>query len=77
MIILIFQMELPLIWNNECLRYEELIKDLGGVDLQLLGIGQNGHIGFNEPGTPFTSRTHLVTLAQDTREANSRFFQLD
>jgi glucosamine-6-phosphate deaminase len=60
--------------DKECLRYEELIKDLGGVDLQLLGIGQNGHIGFNEPGTSFNSRTHLVTLAQDTREANSRFF---
>ena len=60
--------------EQECLRYERLIKDLGGVDLQLLGIGQNGHIGFNEPGTPFSSRTHIVTLAQDTREANSRFF---
>ncbi|MEH7179474.1 glucosamine-6-phosphate deaminase [Neobacillus vireti] len=58
----------------ECQRYEQLIKDLGGVDLQILGIGQNGHIGFNEPGTPFSSRTHIVTLAQDTREANSRFF---
>ena len=60
--------------EQECLRYEELIKELGGVDLQLLGIGQNGHIGFNEPGTPFSSRTHIVTLEQDTREANSRFF---
>ncbi|MDR7079994.1 glucosamine-6-phosphate deaminase [Neobacillus niacini] len=60
--------------EQECLRYEELINELGGVDLQILGIGQNGHIGFNEPGTPFSSRTHLVTLAQNTREANSRFF---
>jgi glucosamine-6-phosphate deaminase len=60
--------------NHECLRYEQLIKELGGIDLQLLGIGQNGHIGFNEPGTPFTSTTHIVTLAQNTREANSRFF---
>lgn len=60
--------------EQECLRYEQLIKELGGVDLQLLGIGQNGHIGFNEPGTPFSSRTHIVTLAKNTREANSRFF---
>ncbi|MFJ5759659.1 glucosamine-6-phosphate deaminase [Neobacillus sp. NPDC093182] len=60
--------------KQECLRYEQLIKELGGVDLQILGIGQNGHIGFNEPGTPFSSRTHIVTLAKNTREANSRFF---
>jgi glucosamine-6-phosphate deaminase len=60
--------------EQECLRYEQLIKELGGVDLQLLGIGQNGHIGFNEPGTAFSSRTHIVTLAQNTREANARFF---
>jgi glucosamine-6-phosphate deaminase len=58
----------------ECQRYEELIKVIGGVDLQLLGIGRNGHIGFNEPGTSFQSRTHVVTLAQNTREANARFF---
>ncbi len=61
--------------EQECLRYEQLIKELGGVDLQILGIGQNGHIGFNEPGTPFSSRTHIVTLAENTREANSRFFK--
>jgi glucosamine-6-phosphate deaminase len=60
--------------EQECLHYEQLIKALGGVDLQLLGIGQNGHIGFNEPGTAFSSRTHIVTLAPNTREANSRFF---
>jgi glucosamine-6-phosphate deaminase len=60
--------------KQECLRYEQLIKELGGVDLQLLGIGQNGHIGFNEPGTSFSSRTHIITLAENTREANSRFF---
>lgn len=60
--------------EQECLRYEQLLKELGGVDLQILGIGQNGHIGFNEPGTPFSSRTHIVTLAKNTREANSRFF---
>lgn len=60
--------------EKECTRYDQLIKDIGGVDLQILGIGQNGHIGFNEPGTPFSSRTHIVTLAENTREANSRFF---
>lgn len=60
--------------ETECLRYENLIKEKGGIDLQLLGIGQNGHIGFNEPGTPFKSRTHIVTLAESTRQANSRFF---
>lgn len=60
--------------EQECLRYEQLIRELGGVDLQILGIGQNGHIGFNEPGTSFSSRTHIVTLAENTREANSRFF---
>lgn len=60
--------------EQECNRYEELVKDKGGIDLQLLGIGQNGHIGFNEPGTSFSSRTHIIKLAQNTREANSRFF---
>jgi glucosamine-6-phosphate deaminase len=59
---------------DECVRYEHLIMEIGGVDLQILGIGQNGHIGFNEPGTSFHSRTHIVTLSQNTREANSRFF---
>ncbi|MFB5662355.1 glucosamine-6-phosphate deaminase [Alteribacillus sp. HJP-4] len=59
----------------ECRRYEQLIKDYGYIDLQLLGIGENGHIGFNEPGTSFTSRTHLVTLKSSTREANARYFK--
>ncbi|WP_342432973.1 glucosamine-6-phosphate deaminase [Neobacillus sp. FSL H8-0543] len=58
----------------ECERYEKLIEDIGGVDLQILGIGQNGHIGFNEPGTSFDSRTHIINLEEDTRKANSRFF---
>lgn len=58
----------------ECQRYEELIASYGGIDLQILGIGQNGHIGFNEPGTPFTSITHVVDLAPSTIEANARFF---
>lgn len=58
----------------ECKRYEEQLKALGPVDLQILGVGVNGHIGFNEPGTDFSSRTHIVELDQSTREANARFF---
>ncbi|QHZ44924.1 glucosamine-6-phosphate deaminase [Bacillus sp. NSP9.1] len=58
----------------ECRRYEQLIERLGGVDLQLLGLGLNGHIGFNEPGTPFSSQTHVVTLTESTRKANARYF---
>ncbi|MBE3570059.1 MAG: glucosamine-6-phosphate deaminase [Bacillales bacterium] len=59
---------------EECKRYEETIESLGGIDLQLLGIGVNGHIGFNEPGTPFDSKTHIVELSESTRKANARFF---
>lgn len=58
----------------ECRHYDYLIRQLGGVDLQILGIGLNGHIGFNEPGTPFTSKTHVVELTESTRKANQRFF---
>ena len=54
--------------------YDKQIEAAGGVDLQLLGIGNNGHIGFNEPGTPFGSLTHIVELTESTREANKRFF---
>lgn len=54
--------------------YDAHIASEGGVDLQLLGIGRNGHIGFNEPADEFVSPTHLVTLKQNTREANARFF---
>ena len=54
--------------------YDDAIHAAGGIDLQLLGIGRNGHIGFNEPGTPFGSITHRVTLSRSTREANARFF---
>jgi len=61
--------------DAECRRYEAIIDKLGGLDLQLLGIGQNGHIGFNEPGTPFDSLTHVVELTENTREVNSRFFE--
>lgn len=55
--------------------YDKEIEAAGGVDMQLLGIGNNGHIGFNEPGTPFGSITHVVELTESTREANARFFE--
>ncbi|GGB55237.1 glucosamine-6-phosphate deaminase [Virgibacillus dakarensis] len=57
-----------------CQDYEQLIKAAGNIDIQLLGIGLNGHIGFNEPGTSFSSRTHIVELDESTRKANARFF---
>jgi len=57
-----------------CERYDELIADLGGVDVQLLGIGSDGHIGFNEPGSSLTSRTRVKTLTRATRADNARFF---
>lgn len=58
-----------------CREYEELIRSAGGVDLQLLGIGRNGHIGFNEPSDAFTEGCHCMTLAESTIEANKRFFE--
>lgn len=61
--------------EEECTRYESLVAGSGGVDLQVLGIGSNGHIGFNEPGTSFTSQTHVIELAPSTIEANARFFE--
>lgn len=60
--------------EEEAARYEKYIHDIGGVDLQILGIGHNGHIGFNEPGTSFKSTTHTIKLAERTREANARYF---
>lgn len=60
--------------EKECGRYEELIRSLGGVDLQLLGLGHNGHIGFNEPEEAFEKETHCVDLTESTIEANKRFF---
>ncbi|GGF20078.1 glucosamine-6-phosphate deaminase 1 [Halobacillus andaensis] len=60
--------------SKECQHYDQLIEKLGGIDLQLLGIGQNGHIGFNEPGTSFESRTHVIDLMESTRKANARYF---
>ncbi|MBQ7636365.1 MAG: glucosamine-6-phosphate deaminase [Lachnospiraceae bacterium] len=58
----------------ECARYDELISSLGGIDLQLLGIGHDGHIGFNEPGAAFEKTTHIVELEETTIKANARFF---
>lgn len=60
--------------DKECARYEELIRSMGGVDIQLLGIGHNGHIGFNEPDSVFAKTTHCVDLTESTIEANRRFF---
>ena len=60
--------------QKECQEYTDLIQSLGGVDLQLLGIGHNGHIGFNEPGEAFDKQVHCVNLTQSTIEANKRFF---
>ncbi|MDI6602679.1 MAG: glucosamine-6-phosphate deaminase [Patescibacteria group bacterium] len=72
-----FHIPLGIIKNIEkfCQEYEEEIKKAGGIDLQLLGIGSDGHIGFNEPGTPLNSRTHLAKLAESTIKDNSRFFE--
>lgn len=61
--------------DAECRRYEETIASLGGIDLQLLGLGHNGHIGFNEPSDSFAKATHCVDLAPSTINANKRFFE--
>ena len=58
----------------ECLRYEQKVAELGYADLQLLGLGRNGHIGFNEPCDHFPVATHLVDLTESTIDANARFF---
>ncbi len=60
--------------TKNCESYDDEIIAAGGIDLQLLGIGVDGHIGFNEPGTSFESRTHVVELEESTRLVNSRFF---
>lgn len=62
-------------FDLECQRYDELIDSLGGIDLQLLGIGHNGHIGFNEPGMAFEKMTHCVELTERTIQANSKYFE--
>ncbi len=63
--------------TNECIRYENEIRDAGGLGLTFLGLGRNGHIGFNEPGTPFNARTRVVELTQSTRHANADLFPAD
>lgn len=60
---------------SECENYEKLIAQSGGIDLQILGIGQNGHIGFNEPDVNLNPYTHLTNLTENTIKANSRFFE--
>jgi glucosamine-6-phosphate deaminase len=60
--------------DEECRRYDELIENAGQIDLQLLGLGHNGHIGFNEPAHALIRATHVVDLAEATREANARYF---
>lgn len=62
--------------KEDCEAYEKSMEDVT-VDIQVLGIGSNGHIGFNEPGTPFTEETHIVTLKEGTRKDNARFFEND
>ena len=61
--------------DKECARYNHVIESLGGIDLQLLGLGHNGHIGFNEPSDAFEKLTHCVDLTESTIEANKRFFE--
>src|SRR6187549_1654195 len=61
--------------KEHCRQYEKMIEDAGGIDLQVLGIGNNGHIGFNEPGSSIFSKTHLTNLDNSTRVANAREFQ--
>ena len=61
--------------QKACEEYNEIIHRLGGIDLQLLGLGHNGHIGFNEPGDAFEKETHCVNLTERTIEANKRFFE--
>lgn len=61
--------------DKACREYEEIIAEKGRIDLQLLGLGANGHIGFNEPGDAFISDTHCVKLTESTVKANSRFFR--
>lgn len=60
--------------EQECVRYEESIHAAGQIDVQILGLGVNGHIAFNEPSTSFSSKTHVVDLTESTIQANARFF---
>ena len=58
----------------ECARYDQVMQDMGGIDIQVLGMGHNGHIGFNEPADHFPLDTHIVDLQESTIQANARFF---
>ncbi|MDR5587623.1 MULTISPECIES: glucosamine-6-phosphate deaminase [Clostridium] len=60
--------------ENECVKYDNLIKEAGGIDIQVLGIGNNAHIGFNEPTVNFEKKTYVVELEESTKIANARFF---
>lgn len=60
--------------HEECFRYDRLLADSGGIDFQLAGIGNNGHLAFNEPGPAFSKTSHIALLTADTRNANKRFF---
>lgn len=60
--------------DGECERFEKSVKNVGGINLQILGIGKNGHIGFNEPGSSIKSKTRVVDLSLETRKANAKFF---
>ena len=62
-------------YDEECRRFDDIIRKLGGIDIQLLGIGLDGHVGFNEPSDRFEKSTHVVTLQPSTIKANSRFFE--
>jgi len=61
-------------WRTECLEFDAELDAAGGLDLQLLGIGTNGHVGFNEPSVTYPLGSHLVELTEDTLKSNSRFF---
>ena len=61
--------------KKACQEYNDIIEKFGGIDMQLLGLGHNGHIGFNEPGEAFEKETHCVDLTKSTIEANKRFFE--
>ena len=71
----------PNVWTSDndqaAADYDKAIRDAGGIDLQILGIGADGHIGFNEPGGSFASRTHVDVLTEQTRRDNARFFDRD
>ena len=63
--------------EKACRDYDEIIRAHGGIDLQILGLGHNGHIGFNEPGEIFSTDTHCIDLSEQTIKANARFFETE